>query len=300
MAGYELSWYLRPIEWINATMGGYTLGGAESIDDGVYANVLVLARQITKQSGTNYQVRVVQGSDLRPRIKIYHAAAANFTINFAGSLFGAALGFTGTNYTGASTYTSEACPLASWCPGRVRIDQEHWRRELSDAQRGSESRSGAVSFSRYATTVYRSEHRYEAIPDDLIFAAANANAFEENSSLEQFVEDSRISWPSVATYPSPCGCWYIPDYQALPLDANGYYCPDGTSGGDVGWLVDHEGVEYFLTTDPDIVTFCHLDADWYPQPGPWLPYERSYYAVNLRLHTATAPSGFATAVDPPA
>lgn len=277
-------------------------GTTYEVDSGVFACAFVLANQIAKKDAALH-VGITVGTDFAPRIVVGGDNA--FTLAFpAGSLFGAALGFTAASNVAVLTggkylAIAQGAPLLGWYPPFARADQSHWELDTDSQFTGAVGRTGVSVGFATAARVYSTQCEYQAVPAAQVFLAAATSIYEPYRTLENLVEGSRVSTPVArATDPSTAGVFYIPDYQALPADTtygSTYQVPNGHSAS---WIVALQGIDYFAASTPDICTFVAVAEKSPYSARPFLPVTRARYACDLNIHTTPVPTFNATSVVP--
>ena len=178
----------------------------------------------------------------------------------------------------ATTYHAPQPPSHCWFPMYTKTNQDRFQPVANDFAKGVITKTGAFVGNATGPSIYEldlefaNEHAYN------LFESASTNEnWYSLTNLETFIKGSLTAQPSDSTYANPRGFWYVPDWN----DLNDSYAV-------VPEIATRNGINFDLTTTPDLWSFCQFDKNPISRMRAAAPTGLEYYSTGtFTVHTVT-------------
>ena len=267
--------FMRPIEILSSVDTVAFGGSAQSIAQGTYGSLLSLLYEVRLHmtaAGLSTAAATIQASTSHANYgKVTLSAASTFTVAWTDISLALELGFSGASLSGQTSYTAELRPPSMWFSRYTPSDRETWARDMKSDYAGKIARTGELCGLSTGQTIYHRTLRFDGEPGPNVFASLAVSG--QDRSLESFLSDARTSVQSVATHSPTKGFYYMfSGTDMTELTAM-------TSGSALLW-----------GTSASTYVFVYPEPSGLDRPSASHGTTRDWYAFDLRLHTATAPT----------
>jgi hypothetical protein len=242
------------------------------MENGTYASILTVAYEFYDIMGVLAAPGLTFGLSGSGAGKITISNSAVFSVTWTDTGLRDILGFT-ANLSGASSYTASNRPMFTWISDYTPRDREWWHFDHKKTFAGSVARDGTLVGLANGNQIYYRTLGFDAEAGSNVFSAIATSTTAARSCLDTLIEGARSASPSTSTNAPTHGLWYVYDIENLSIQSKSQ-------------MSGENGIRHLTSK----WAWCHLDADGMREPKASLGVGRSWYSLEIDLHTATEPT----------